>query len=172
MGARQIAEFGGIPDNVTIFGHSGGGLKVAGLMAMPAAEGLFHRAILQSGFGTATVAPAEGERITAALRKALNITPGDVSALRDVPVDRLLAALQICNGRAPDARPRACSRRHVLSQTSSSAAATLPAFSNVPVMVGHTSAETQSPAPACAVVSTPTRQNLWCTASASVRQRR
>lgn len=46
---RNIAAFGGDPDNVTIFGQSGGGLKVAALLASPLAGGLFHRAIVQSG---------------------------------------------------------------------------------------------------------------------------
>ena len=46
---RNIAAFGGDPDNVTIFGQSGGGLKVAALIASPLAKGLFHRAIIQSG---------------------------------------------------------------------------------------------------------------------------
>ena len=46
---RNIAAFGGDPDNVTIFGESGGGLKVAALMATPLAGGLFHRAIIESG---------------------------------------------------------------------------------------------------------------------------
>ena len=45
----NIANFGGDPGNVTIFGQSGGGGKVGTLMAMPAAQGLFHRAIVQSG---------------------------------------------------------------------------------------------------------------------------
>ena len=45
----NIAEFGGDPANVTIFGQSGGGGKVATMMAMPAGKGLFHRAIIQSG---------------------------------------------------------------------------------------------------------------------------
>ena len=48
----NIAAFGGDPDNVTIFGQSGGGAKVANLMASPLAEGLFHKAILQSGITT------------------------------------------------------------------------------------------------------------------------
>ncbi|MHB8596990.1 MAG: carboxylesterase/lipase family protein [Ktedonobacteraceae bacterium] len=47
----NIAAFGGDPGNVTIFGESGGGAKVSTLLAMPAAEGLFHRAIVQSGPG-------------------------------------------------------------------------------------------------------------------------
>jgi para-nitrobenzyl esterase len=46
---ENIAAFGGDPSNVTIFGQSGGGLKVAALMASPLAKGLFHRAIIQSG---------------------------------------------------------------------------------------------------------------------------
>jgi para-nitrobenzyl esterase len=46
---RNIAAFGGDPDNVTIFGESGGGLKVLSLMASPLAKGLFHRAIVESG---------------------------------------------------------------------------------------------------------------------------
>src|SRR5580658_2712213 len=45
----NIANFGGDPANVTIFGQSGGGGKVSTLMAMPSAKGLFHRAICQSG---------------------------------------------------------------------------------------------------------------------------
>ncbi len=45
----NIAGFGGDPDNVTIFGHSGGGGKVSALMQVPAAEGLFHKAIIMSG---------------------------------------------------------------------------------------------------------------------------
>jgi para-nitrobenzyl esterase len=46
---RNISAFGGDPNNVTIFGESGGGLKVAALMASPLAHGLFHRAIIESG---------------------------------------------------------------------------------------------------------------------------
>lgn len=45
----NIAAFGGDPDNVTIFGQSGGGRKVTSLMQSPAAAGLFHKAIIQSG---------------------------------------------------------------------------------------------------------------------------
>ncbi len=48
---NNVASFGGDPDNVTIFGESGGGAKVSALMAMPAAQGLFHKAIIQSGPG-------------------------------------------------------------------------------------------------------------------------
>ena len=47
----NITNFGGDPNNVTIFGESGGGRKVSTLLAMPAAKGLFHRAIIESGPG-------------------------------------------------------------------------------------------------------------------------
>ena len=47
----NIAQFGGDPGNVTIFGQSGGGAKVSTLLAMPAANGLFHKAVIQSGAG-------------------------------------------------------------------------------------------------------------------------
>jgi len=45
----NIAAFGGDPDNVTIYGHSGGGGKISALMQMPLADGLYHKAIIQSG---------------------------------------------------------------------------------------------------------------------------
>ena len=66
----NVAAFGGDPGNVTIFGESGGGSKVSTLLAMPAAEGLFHRAIVQSGPGLRGVEAADGtafaERLLAA----------------------------------------------------------------------------------------------------------
>lgn len=43
---KNIASFGGDPDNVTIFGHSGGGMKCTALMQIPAAAGLFHKAVI------------------------------------------------------------------------------------------------------------------------------
>ena len=46
---KNIASFGGDPDNVTIFGHSGGGMKCTALMQIPAAAGLFHKAVIQAG---------------------------------------------------------------------------------------------------------------------------
>ena len=55
----NIAAFGGDPDNVTIMGESGGGSKVSHLMAMPSADGLFHKAVIQSGPGVFSGKPAE-----------------------------------------------------------------------------------------------------------------
>src|SRR5215217_2926520 len=60
----NIAEFGGDPGNVTIFGQSGGAGKVSTLMAMPAAKGLFHRAIAESGANIAGISKAQAVRAT------------------------------------------------------------------------------------------------------------
>lgn len=68
----HIAAFGGDPDNVTVFGQSGGGAKIATLMAMPAAKGLFHKAITMSGQQVTASGPLNEARRTQALRAQLN----------------------------------------------------------------------------------------------------
>ncbi|MGI6854573.1 carboxylesterase/lipase family protein [Mesorhizobium sp. 1B3] len=60
----NIAAFGGDPENVTVFGESGGGSKVTTLLSMPAAKGLFHKAIAQSGINMSAI-PAEKAHETA-----------------------------------------------------------------------------------------------------------
>jgi carboxylesterase type B len=65
----NIETFGGDPGNVTIFGESGGGGKVSMLLAMPAARGLFHRAIIQSG---AAIRVSTRERANALVEAVLN----------------------------------------------------------------------------------------------------
>ena len=88
----NIGRFGGDAGSVTVFGQSGGGGKISTLMAMPAAKGLFHRAIIQSG---ATVRVAESARAThlaKAVLKELDLTPGQLDRLQQVPIEQLLAA--------------------------------------------------------------------------------
>lgn len=58
---RNVAAFGGNPRNVTVFGQSGGGWKVTGLLASPLGKDLFHKAIIQSGAGLAPVSLKEAE---------------------------------------------------------------------------------------------------------------
>ncbi len=93
----NIAEFGGDPGNVTIFGQSGGGGKVSTMMAMPAAKGLFHRAIVQSGSYARNahleaMKPAEASEHTRALLAALEIAPADAAKkLVELPMDALVA---------------------------------------------------------------------------------
>jgi para-nitrobenzyl esterase len=89
---RNIAAFGGDPDNVTIFGQSGGAFKVSVLLAMPAARGLFHKAIIQSGARARVHTRETAAALTAAFLKALEMPKADIAALRALPVDRLIAA--------------------------------------------------------------------------------
>jgi para-nitrobenzyl esterase len=88
----HIAMFGGDPNNVTIFGQSGGGGKVATLMAMPAAKGLFHRAIIQSGPFLRAHSPDYSEQVTRLVLKELGLSGSQVRELQNVPVDRLSGA--------------------------------------------------------------------------------
>jgi para-nitrobenzyl esterase len=82
----NIASFGGDPGNVTIFGQSGGGAKVNTLMAMPAAKGLFHKAINQSGsFRAAMLDKATTQLITAEVLKALDLQAADADKLQQLP---------------------------------------------------------------------------------------
>ena len=86
----NIANFGGDPGNVTIFGQSGGGAKVNTLMAMPSAKGLFHKAINQSGsFRMSMLEKSATQEIAAEVLKALNIQPEQVDSLQKVPFAQL-----------------------------------------------------------------------------------
>lgn len=90
----NIASFGGDPNNVTIFGQSGGGGKVSALMGMPAAKGLFHRAIVQSGSTLRFKSPEESAKLSAGLLTELNLSKAQVAQLRDVPLETLCRAGQ------------------------------------------------------------------------------
>ena len=88
----HAAEFGGDPDNVTVFGQSGGGAKIATLMAMPAARGLFHRAWTMSGQQVTAAGPRAAAQRAQRLLQALDIAPGDARALLALPAEALLGA--------------------------------------------------------------------------------
>lgn len=88
----NIANFGGDPSNVTIFGQSGGGGKVSTVMAMPSAKGLFHKAIVQSGSIFNLMTPQYSRRIGAATVAHLGIAPSKVDEIASVPYEKLLAA--------------------------------------------------------------------------------
>jgi para-nitrobenzyl esterase len=85
----NIAAFGGDPGNVTIFGESGGGMKVSLLMAMPSAKGLFHRAIIQSGPGLRAVSREAAVKNAAALFDILGLKAGEIDKLRALPAAQI-----------------------------------------------------------------------------------
>jgi para-nitrobenzyl esterase len=86
----NIENFGGDPKNVTIMGQSGGAGKVSTLMAMPAAKGLFHRAIVQSGANLAGITKADATRNAQTLMTAVNAKT--LEDLQKVPMDKLIDA--------------------------------------------------------------------------------
>ena len=88
----NIAAFGGDPDNVTIFGESGGGAKVSTLLAMPQAKGLFHRAIIESGPGLRAGSAQDAARAADILAAELGLKANQIRELQAVPTDKLLAA--------------------------------------------------------------------------------
>ncbi|HUD29899.1 MAG TPA: carboxylesterase family protein [Novosphingobium sp.] len=89
----HIAKFGGDPARVMVFGQSGGGAKIATLMAMPAARGLFHSAATMSGQQVQASGPAHAWARTQAFMSTLKLAPGDVEGLRTMPIARLVEGL-------------------------------------------------------------------------------
>ena len=94
----NIASFGGDAGNVTIFGQSGGGGKVSTLMAMPAAKGLFHRAIAMSGSALKGVPRDRATRGAEAFMAKLGLKPNQVDELQKMPPAELLAAIRGVQG--------------------------------------------------------------------------
>lgn len=89
---HAIAGFGGDPARVTVFGQSGGAGKASVLLAMPAATGLFHRVVLQSGARLSVTEPAAADRAARALLDRLGIDPADKATMRRAPVGAVVEA--------------------------------------------------------------------------------
>ncbi|MET4921030.1 carboxylesterase family protein, partial [Streptomyces sp. PSRA5] len=86
---ENIAAFGGDPGNVTLFGQSAGATIVGGILATPEANGLFRRAIVQSGSGLGAFTTEQAARVTKAASEALGIEPR-AGAFAEIPDERLV----------------------------------------------------------------------------------
>lgn len=88
----NIANFGGDPNNVMIYGQSGGGSKVTTLMGMPSAAGLFHRAAVQSGGGGNPPSSEQAKGMTKQFMIELGLQPNDIKSLQKMEWSKLMAA--------------------------------------------------------------------------------
>jgi para-nitrobenzyl esterase len=88
----NIRRFGGDPNNVMIFGESGGGAKVSTLMAMPQAAGLFHKAAVQSGSALSVSTPEVATANAKKLLAALGLSESEVDKLATLPMEQLRGA--------------------------------------------------------------------------------
>lgn len=136
----NIAAFGGDPGNVTLFGQSGGGAKIATLMAMPAAKGLFHKAITMSGQQVTASGPLHARKRTEAFlaRLASGVDPATA------PVEALVAALGVSDPilggglyMGPVLDMRSLTRHPFWPDAA-------PQSLGIPMMLGNTVAETRA----------------------------
>jgi para-nitrobenzyl esterase len=88
----NIENFGGNPQLVTIFGQSGGGGKVSTLMAMPAAQGLFHRAIVESGSILQGIPQENAQKAADAIIGELGLTAATIGQIQTLPHQQILSA--------------------------------------------------------------------------------
>jgi para-nitrobenzyl esterase len=107
----NIAVLGGDPGRVLIFGQSGGGAKVSTLMGMPAAKGLFHRAVVQSGSFSFGYTPDRSQRLADLMVAELGLSAASIERIHALPYVELRraseAVLRQSNpppGSAPDVR--------------------------------------------------------------------
>jgi para-nitrobenzyl esterase len=140
----NIEVFGGDPGNVTIFGESGGGAKVTALLAMPAAKGLFHRAVSQSGPGIRERAATEdAAKVTREFLGTFGLRPEQVGALHKMRADMIYsgwAALKPAAGMPMGQFAPVVDGKVLPAHPFEPVAA--PTAANVPLMIGTNKDET------------------------------
>ena len=102
----NIANFGGDPDRVMIYGQSGGGSKVTTLMGMPSAAGLFHRASVQSGGGGNPPSAEQSRALAKQIMVELGLGPNDLAALQKMDWAKLNAAANAAASKINAPAPR------------------------------------------------------------------
>jgi para-nitrobenzyl esterase len=140
----HAARFGGDPGNVTIFGQSGGGGKVCALMSMPAAKGLFHKAIVQSGAGVRFAEKERTTRLADAVLKHFGLKPNDVGALQALPLEKLQTAVAPAQATLPKPRYPLLDRYNFGPVIDGEVMPHQPfhaSFDDIPVLVGDTKDE-------------------------------
>lgn len=138
---ENIAAFGGDPSCVMLFGQSGGGAKIATLMAMPAAKGLFHRAATMSGQQLTASGPGNATRRTLALVEALRCRPEDLAGMAAGRIVEALGAVDPVIGSGglyfgPVLDERSLTRHPFYPDAPAQSA-------GVPMMIGNTKDETR-----------------------------
>ena len=101
---ENIANFGGDPDKVMIYGQSGGGSKVTCLMGMPSAKGLYHRASVQSGGGGNFPSGEQSKEYARQVMKELGLQSNDIASLQKMEWSRLNAAANAVAGKMNPSR--------------------------------------------------------------------
>ena len=141
----NIAEFGGDPGNVMIFGQSGGGAKVVTLMAMPPADGLFHRAATMSGQHVTMMGPRHADQRARAFMAHLGVAEDRVDLLRTMPAERLVEALDMTDPVTRDGRITFWSVMDMRSTPAHPFYPTAPLRSaHIPMIIGNTRDETRA----------------------------
>lgn len=100
-----IGDFGGDPDEVTLFGESSGGGSVTTLMTVPRAEGLFHRAIAQSPPATSVYGRERAAMVAERFLEILDVSSSGVGRLRQMPYEQLVEAAETVVGEIPTKVP-------------------------------------------------------------------
>jgi para-nitrobenzyl esterase len=149
---ENIEQFGGDPNTVMIFGQSGGGRKVGTLLGMPAAKGLFHRAVIESGATITLVEREQATRVAERLVSKLQLGRNEVRQMQKIPLDKIMAAYfdvvkdmagadQMTEGFSPTVNGSAVPQHPFYPAASQ-------VSPDVPLMLGHTRTEMtlQSPA--------------------------
>jgi len=142
---ENITRFGGDPDNVMIFGESGGGAKTSTLLAMPDAKGLFHRAIIQSGPGIHLQPRNRSTALAFMLLRELGLKRSQIAELHNIPMEKLLAACsKVESGLDSSSRQKGIFERHGFVPTAGISSLPYYAYDpvgspfseDVPVMIG------------------------------------